>query len=108
MKKRLVYIALAVLVLLGGINLLTRGAYISGKVRSYVVEKAREATGYDVGMGVVWYFGHHAVSHSLNGACGLPYMNVANNTSFLVDQRATTGTDINIPGVVTIPGGTGL
>jgi hypothetical protein len=42
--------------------------------------------GYDVSMGVVWYFGGNAVSHSINGKCGLPYMNVANNSTFLVDQ----------------------
>jgi hypothetical protein len=70
--------------------------------------EAQVENGYDVGMGVVWYFGRHAVSHSLNGACGLPYMSVANNTSFLVDQRATLASPIVIPGVVTIPAGTGL
>jgi hypothetical protein len=42
--------------------------------------------GYDVSMGVVWYFGGNAVSRSINGKCGLPYMNVANNSTFLVDQ----------------------
>ena len=40
-------------------------------------------------MGVVWYFGGHAVSHSINGACWLPYMPVANNSTFLVDQNIT-------------------
>ena len=34
----------------------------------------------------LWYFGGHAVSHSINGACWLPYMPVANNSTFLVDQ----------------------
>ena len=29
-------------------------------------------------MGVVWYFGRHAGSQSINGACWLPYMPVAN------------------------------
>jgi hypothetical protein len=43
-------------------------------------------SGYDVSMGIVWYFGRHAVSHSINGACWLPYMPVANNSTFLVDQ----------------------
>lgn len=42
--------------------------------------------GYDVSLGVAWYFGGHAVSHSINGACGLPYMPMANNSNFLVDQ----------------------
>lgn len=51
--------------------------------------EAQIENGYDVGMGVVWYFGRHAVSHSINGACGLPYMSVANNTTFLVDQQVT-------------------
>ena len=50
MKRRLVFITLAAVLLVAGINLFTRGAYISGKVRAYVVEKAREATGYDVGL----------------------------------------------------------
>jgi hypothetical protein len=45
--------------------------------------------GYDVSMGVVWYFGCNAVSHSINGKCGTPYMNVANNSTFLVDQGIT-------------------
>jgi hypothetical protein len=45
--------------------------------------------GYDVSMGVVWYFGRHAVSHSINGACWLPYMPMANNSNFLVDQSLT-------------------
>jgi len=30
-----------------------------------------------------------AVSHSINGACWLPYMPVANNSTFLVDQKTT-------------------
>ena len=45
------------------------------------VEAAR-----NVGAGIMWYFGGHAVSHSINGACWLPYMPVANNSTFLVDQ----------------------
>ncbi len=49
--------------------------------------EAQIENGYDVSMGIAWYFGGHAVSHSINGACGLPYMGVANNTTFLVDQR---------------------
>jgi hypothetical protein len=42
--------------------------------------------GYDVGMGIVWYFGRNAVSHSINGKCWTPYMPMANNSNFLVDQ----------------------
>jgi hypothetical protein len=43
-------------------------------------------SGYDIGVGVVWYFGRNAISHSLNGKCSMPYMPVANNSTFLVDQ----------------------
>jgi hypothetical protein len=43
-------------------------------------------SGYDVSIGVLWYFGRNAISHSLNGKCGLPYMPVGNNSNFLVDQ----------------------
>jgi hypothetical protein len=43
-------------------------------------------SGYDIGMGVVWYFGGKARSHAINGYCSDPYMPVANNSNFLVDQ----------------------
>ena len=46
------------------------------------------SSGYDVSMGVTWYFGGNACSPSINGACGVPYMPVANNSTFLVDQSA--------------------
>ncbi len=46
-------------------------------------------SGYDVGMGIVWYFGRNAVSHAINGKCNMPYMPVANNSNFLVDQHPT-------------------
>ena len=49
-------------------------------------QTAAVESGYDIGIGIVWYFGRHAVSHSINGACWLPYMPVANNSTFLVDQ----------------------
>jgi hypothetical protein len=42
---------------------------------------------WNVGAGIMWYFGGHAESHSLNGKCWLPYMPVANNSTFLVDQN---------------------
>jgi hypothetical protein len=42
---------------------------------------------YDVGMGVVWYFGGKAHSDAINGSCSSPYMPVANNSNFLVDQH---------------------
>lgn len=48
---------------------------------------AAMSQGYDVSMGVAWYFGHRAVNHAINGDCGLPYMPVANNSNFLVDQN---------------------
>ena len=54
--------------------------------------QAQIENGYDVGMGVVWYFGQHSISKSLNGACGLPYMAVANNSTFMVDQNVTNVT----------------
>jgi hypothetical protein len=43
-------------------------------------------SGYNVGMGVAWYFGGNAISRSLNGKCWMPYMPMANNSNFLVDQ----------------------
>jgi len=45
--------------------------------------------GYNVGMGLAWYFGGHARSNRINGKCGLPYMPVANNSTFMVDQNLT-------------------
>ena len=44
-------------------------------------------SGYDIGAGFVFYFGRSAVSQSVNGACGMPYMPVANNSNFLVEQN---------------------
>ena len=46
---------------------------------------AREE-GWNIGAGIVWYFGGNARSRAINGHCGLPYMPVANNSTFLVDQ----------------------
>jgi hypothetical protein len=43
-------------------------------------------SGYDVGMGVVWYFGGGARSCAINGRCSDAYMPVANNSNFLVEQ----------------------
>jgi hypothetical protein len=45
-------------------------------------------SGYNVGMGIVWYFGGNARSHAINGHCADPYMPVANNSNFLVEQNA--------------------
>ncbi|MBN1394937.1 MAG: hypothetical protein JW959_07935 [Pirellulales bacterium] len=44
--------------------------------------------GWNIGAGIVWYFGGHARSDKINGKCWLPYMPVANNSTFLVDQAA--------------------
>jgi hypothetical protein len=44
-----------------------------------------EAT-WNVGAGVVWYFGGRAKCQSLNGPNWMPYLPVANNSTFLVDQ----------------------
>lgn len=46
-------------------------------------------SGYDVGMGIAWYFGGGAKSHAINGKCANAYMPVANNSTFLVDQDPT-------------------
>jgi hypothetical protein len=42
--------------------------------------------GFDVGMGICWYFGGHAKSNAINGKCWQAYLPVANNSSFLVEQ----------------------
>jgi hypothetical protein len=42
---------------------------------------------YDVSMGIAWYFGGHAKSCSLFGKGFIPYMPVANNSNFLVEQH---------------------
>lgn len=44
---------------------------------------------WNIGAGIVWYFGGHARSDKINGKCWLPYMPVANNSTFLVDQGVT-------------------
>ncbi len=49
-------------------------------------ELASVESDWNVGAGIAWYFGGHAVSRSLNGKCWLPYMPVANNSTFLVDE----------------------
>lgn len=42
---------------------------------------------WNVGAGIAWYFGGYARTSKLNGARWLPYMPVANNSTFLVDQN---------------------
>jgi len=42
--------------------------------------------GYDVSMGITWFFGRNASSRSINGGCWTPYMPMANNSNFLVDE----------------------
>lgn len=44
-------------------------------------------SGYNVGMGIVWYFGGNARSDAINGKCNLPYLPVANNSTFLTDAN---------------------
>jgi hypothetical protein len=43
----------------------------------------------DIGFGIMWYPGGNSKSRNLNGGCWMPYLPVANNSSFLVDQAAT-------------------
>jgi hypothetical protein len=44
-------------------------------------------SGYDISMGIAWYFGGGARTHAINGRCADPYMPVANNSNFLVEQN---------------------
>ena len=71
--------------------LYTNGSYmhpscVAGSNGMYGATAAHEAT-YDVSMGIAWYFGCHARSSALQGKCFMPYMPVANNSNFLVDQN---------------------
>jgi hypothetical protein len=50
-------------------------------------EVASVESTWNVGAGVMWYLGGHARSQSLNGKCWTPYLPVANNSTFLVDQH---------------------
>jgi hypothetical protein len=67
--------------------LYANGSYFRPSASAGVV--ASVESGYDVGMGIAWYFGGGARSHAINGACKTPYMPVANNSTFLVDQFPT-------------------
>lgn len=49
-------------------------------------EASAAEAGWNVGAGIVWYFGGHAVSKRINGKCWLPYLPVANNSTFLAEQ----------------------
>ncbi len=51
LKKRAIFILLAIALLVGGLNLFTRGRYFSGKIKTYVVEQAGRELGMKVGMG---------------------------------------------------------
>lgn len=44
---------------------------------------------YNLGVGLVFYPGGNARSRNINGGCWMPYMPVANNSTFLVDQAFT-------------------
>jgi hypothetical protein len=46
-------------------------------------------SGYNIGMGIAWYFGGGARNHAIYGKCATPYMPVANNSNFLVEQNHT-------------------
>jgi hypothetical protein len=46
---------------------------------------------WNVGAGIVWYIGNSAKSERLNGHCWTPYMPVANNSTFLVDEEIEYG-----------------
>lgn len=58
--------------------------YMNPSASASLVATAEE--GWNIGAGIVWYFGGHARSKKINGKCWLPYMPVANNSTFLVDQ----------------------
>jgi hypothetical protein len=47
---------------------------------------ASAESAWNVSAGVLWYFGGGAHTHALNGEKWMPYMPVANNSTFLVDQ----------------------
>jgi hypothetical protein len=61
--------------------------YMHPSASAGTLASAEEA--WNIGAGVVWYFGGHAHSHAINGKCWTPYMPVANNSTFLVDQGIT-------------------
>lgn len=41
---------------------------------------------WNLGMGLTWFPGRNAANPSVAGSCNMPYMNVANNGTFLVDR----------------------
>jgi hypothetical protein len=49
-------------------------------------EIGSQETFWDVSMGVAWYFGGNARSCAINGKCWTPWLPVANNSNFLVEQ----------------------
>ena len=42
-------------------------------------------------MGMMWYFGGNARSNASTASAGMPYMPVANNSTFLVEQGVVGG-----------------
>ncbi len=64
--------------------LYVNGQYMVPSATASMVAASEE--GWNIGGGIVWYFGGHARSDKINGKCWLPYMPVANNSTFLVDQ----------------------
>ncbi|MCG2684348.1 MAG: hypothetical protein L6306_12135 [Planctomycetales bacterium] len=61
--------------------------YMNPSATAGLVASTEEA--WNIGAGIVWYFGGHARSDKINGKCWLPYLPVANNSTFLVDQGVT-------------------
>jgi hypothetical protein len=52
-------------------------------------EDASRLQGYDIGVGILWYPGRNACTSTVNGSCWTPYLPMANNANFLVDQNKT-------------------
>ncbi len=68
--------------------LYANGSYFRPSDSAGAVAAADNA--WDVCIGLMWYFGGNAVSHTINGTCWMPYMPMANNSNFLVDQSAVS------------------
>jgi hypothetical protein len=66
--------------------LYANGSYMHPSVSAS--ELGAVESGYNVSMGVAWYFGGHARNSccGLNGKASVPYMPLANNSNFLVEQ----------------------
>jgi hypothetical protein len=67
------------------VALYANGSYMHPSAAAGIT--AANETFWDVSMGVAWYFGGNARSHAINGKCWTPLLPVANNSTFLVDER---------------------